>query len=355
MVRMSHPDRAVATSAAAAQQPRSVLDPPSRTARRVAVGAVLGALIALVAAMLLGGLSPGSLLVSSGGLAASSTPAPLRAPVHSCLIWNQNDASDARLISCGQPHLFEVTAMANLSDLGTRAPFPDQAHWQQLVTSRCTDRTNQALAGRFDPFGRFTVGAIKPSRDSWGQGDRTLRCGVQATGRTGALFTTTGSILQQDQSDVHLPGTCLGNDSKAVGDPSDCARPHAVEIVGVVDLKNAFPHGYPDEAHQDKVLEAECTRLAADYAGGPNAVADKKLTLFWESLRPESWQAGSTRVDCRLGAFLPDRSGFAPVTGSIKGPVQVGTEPAPPAPPNPGPARTDVPPVTQVDLPGPPG
>jgi hypothetical protein len=58
-------------------------------------------------------------------------------------------------------------------------------------------------------------------------------------------------------------------------------------------------------------------------------------------------------VDCRLGAFLPDRSGFAPVTGSVKGPVQIGKEPAPPAVPNPGPAPV-TPPVLQVDAPPPP-
>jgi hypothetical protein len=57
-------------------------------------------------------------------------------------------------------------------------------------------------------------------------------------------------------------------------------------------------------------------------------------------------------VDCRLGAFLPDRSGFAPVTGSVKGPVQIGKQPAPVAPRNLGPAPAPV--VAQVDAPATP-
>ncbi|MGH3793640.1 MAG: septum formation family protein [Pseudonocardiaceae bacterium] len=326
----------------------------THSTRRIAVGALLGALAALTAVAVYGDLHPGSLVVTSGGPAADSGPQPLRAPDHSCLTWRKQDASDARLVSCAQPHLFEVTGMVALKDLDSQAPFPDPASWQRLVTSRCTERTTQALANRFDPFGRFTVGAIKPSEDSWQHGDRTLRCGVQASGHSGALFATTGNVLSQDQSDVHVAGNCLGNDGKAVGDPVDCAGPHAVEVVGVVDLTNAFPGGYPDETAQDGVLDVECTRLATTFAGGPDVVGKKGLTMFWETLRPESWQAGSRRVDCRLGAFLPDRSGFAPVTGSVKGPVQIGKDPAPPARTQPGPSTITVPPVTDVVVPGPP-
>jgi hypothetical protein len=344
MVPMSRPT-ATAPGQPAPDQARS-----SRSTRRIAVGAVLGALTALVIVAIRGGVG-GALLFVRDDPAPAAHNQSLRAPVHSCLTWAREDAADARLVDCAQPHLFEVTTTVDLDEFGAGTPFPDAARWQELVTSRCTQRTTEALANRFDPFGRFIVGAIKPSADSWQRGDRTLRCGVQSAGRSGELFATTGSVLYQDQSDVHPPGTCLGNDGKAVGDPVDCSGPHSVEIVGVVDLKAAFPGAYPDEAAQDGVLETECTRLAAEFAGGPAVVAEKKLTLFWETLRPESWQAGSTRVDCRLGAFLPDRSGFAPVTGSVTGRVEVGTEPAPPlrgrsgpVPPSAGTAAPAVPP-----------
>ncbi|MDQ3763740.1 MAG: septum formation family protein [Actinomycetota bacterium] len=323
-----------------------------RSTRRIAAGAVLGALVALVAVGVPTGKA--ALLSVVPNPATTTSTQPLRAAAHTCLAWQKQDASDARAVSCSQPHLFEVTGTLELVDFGAGATFPDPAQWQQLVTQRCTQRTTEALADRFDPFGRFTVGAITPGEVGWLRGDRTLRCGVQSVGRTGTLFATTGSVLAQDQSDTYPPGTCLGNDGKAVGDPVDCREPHAVEVVGLVDLKGSFPNGYPDEAAQDRVLNTECTRLAKDFAGGPSVAANKGLTLFWETLRPESWQAGSTRVDCRLGAFLPDRSGFAPVTGSVKGPVQVGKQPASPAPRNPGPAPVAQPPVTEIDSPATP-
>jgi hypothetical protein len=315
----------------------------------MAAGAVLGALAALLA---IGGTTGKAPLLAVGPVPATTPGSePLRAPAHTCLTWQKQDASDAKLVSCSQPHLFEVTGTLDLVDFDTGAAFPDPAGWQQLVAQRCTERTTQELAEHFDPFGRFTVGAIKPSEAGWARGDRTLRCGVQSAGRTGTLFPTTGTVVMQDQSDVHTPGTCLGNDGKAVGDPVDCAGPHAIEVIGVVDLKSAFPQEYPDEAAQDRVLNTECTRLAKDFSGGPAVVANKGLTLFWETLRAKSWQAGSTRVDCRLGAFLPDRSGFAPVTGSVKGPVQVGKQPAPAAPHNLGPAPVVTPPVAPIDAP----
>jgi hypothetical protein len=324
----------------------------SRRVRRVAAGAVLGALVALVAV----GVPTGKAALLA--VAPSLPPAPsaqsLRAPAHTCLTWQLPDAADAAAVNCAAPHLFEVTGTLDLQDFDAQAAFPDPARWRQLVAQRCTERTTQAMADHFDPFGRFTVGAIKPSEAGWLRGDRTLRCGVQSAGRTGTLFATTGNAQEQDQSDVHQPGTCLGNDGKAVGDPVDCALPHAIEITGVVDLKGAFTKGYPDEAAQDRVLSTECTRLTKDFAGGPAVVGNKGLTLFWETLRIQSWQAGSTRVDCRLGAFLPDRSGFAPVTGSVKGPVQVGKQPARAAARNSGPAPVAPPPPTQVDTPATP-
>lgn len=323
-----------------------------RSARRLAAGAVLGALAVLIAVGV--PTSKAALLAVVPDLPVPTTPQPLRAPVHSCLTWQRQDATDAKAVSCTQPHLFEVTATLDLQDFGAQEPFPDPARWQQLVAERCTERTMQALDDRFDPFGRFTIGAIKPSEAGWRSGDRTMRCGVQSAGRTGMLFATTGNVLTQDQSDVHAPGICLGNDGKAVGDPVDCAGPHAIEVVGVVDLKGAFPNGFPDEAAQDKMLSTECARLVKNYSGGPAVATNKGLTLFWPTLHAQSWHAGSTRVDCRLGAFLPDRSGFAPVTGSVKGSVQVGKQPAPPAPRDLGPFPQVTPPVAQVDTPPPP-
>ncbi|MEN3298785.1 septum formation family protein, partial [Pseudonocardia sp.] len=87
---------------------------------------------------------------------------------------------------------------------------------------------------------------------------------------------------------------------------------------------------------QDNFLQPECSRIAGEYAGGQQVITDKKLTVYWDNLTEESWNAGTRRVNCNLAALLPDRSGFAPVTGPVKGSVSVSDQVAPPASGTPG-------------------
>jgi len=70
---------------------------------------------------------------------------------------------------------------------------------------------------------------------------------------------------------------------------------------------------------------------AAPNAGGPDVIGAKKLVVIWNNVTQQSWAAGTRRVACNLAAVLPDKSGYAPITGSVKGPVQIGNQPAPPA------------------------
>lgn len=327
--------------------------------RRLAAGAVGGAVLALAAAVLWGVPGGANLTLPGGASMAppSSSPAAFEAPTGSCLTWTKPDASDVRKVSCAQPHLFEVTGVADLTAaFPPNAQFPTIETWRKIVQEHCLPMSASYLPHGLDPFGRFSVGAIKPSEGSWRQGDRKLRCGLQTVGRSGGLFPSEGPAASQDQADVHPPGTCLANDGVGVGDPIDCMRTHAVEVVGVVDLGPLFPNEYPDEAAQDDALTPACTQLAADYAGGPQVVVDKGLTVFWENIRPESWGAETTKVDCRLGAFLPDHSGFAPVTGTVRGPVIIGSVASPPAERTEGPVPITTPAPTPALAPpaGPP-
>ena len=105
-----------------------------------------------------------------------------------------------------------------------------------------------------------------------------------------------------------------------------------MEAVGVVDLAKKFDdEEFPAVDAQDEFLQTECTKIATAYAGGDDVIGAKKLTVYWDNLTEDSWTAGTRRVNCNLAALLPDRSGFAPVTGSVRGPVTVGDTPAPPA------------------------
>lgn len=336
---------------------QSLFSGHSTWAWRIGAGAVVGALITLVLAIIAthsdGKVGPSFLAADTAD--KPDLPKALDAPTGTCLDWSDIDASDAGKVDCGEPHVFEVSGRITLGlPFGDEAAFPPEETWRTLVAEQCTPLTVQYLGGRFDPFGRYSVGAIKPSQASWDHGDRDLRCGLQAIGRAGAMYSTVGTVASQDQSEVYPAGTCLGNDAQGIGDQVDCGGPHAVEVVGVVDLGPKFSEGFPDEGAQDGFLGEECNRLVSEFAGGPNVARDKKLTLFWETMRVESWDAGSRFVDCRLGAFLPDRSGFAPITGSVKGDVVVGTEVAPAAPRIQGPNGVVLAPAAATPPPPPP-
>ncbi|MGH9059074.1 MAG: septum formation family protein, partial [Acidimicrobiales bacterium] len=149
-------------------------------------------------------------------------------------------------------------------------------------------------------------------------------------GPGGGLQPTTGAAKDQDQSLVWAPGTCLALAGKGIGDPIDCGRPHSYEIIATLDLASKFKDGYPSQKDQTAWLDTACTDAAKNYTGGAD-LGQKKLGLGWDVREQESWDAGSTKVNCRVAATLPDKSGFQAVTGSIK---------AAAPPPSPGPSST---------------
>lgn len=259
---------------------------------------------------------------------ADRTPPP--ATPGTCLTWKRADAADAYAVDCGHRHLFEQAGPAQLADFAPGAPMPNNDRFRALVNERCTPLVVKYLNGKYDPDGAFRAGALKPSQKSWNDGDRTLRCGIQRFSRSGALYAIVGKVADQDQADIRPAGTCLGIDGRFIGDPVDCSLPHAIESVGSIDLGQKFPGKYPSVGDQDGFLQPACSKLAAGYAGGDNVISSKNLAVMWDNLTPESWAAGTRKVACNLAAQLPDRSGFAPITGSVKGPVQVGNQPAPP-------------------------
>ena len=332
--------------------------PGVRQARRLVVAVLVGAGVMLGVGMLdtVGGatvplLGTLAALPSPTGTSADveDVPPPPTAP-GTCLNWARADAADTAVVDCAKPHLFEQAGTVALAD---QQVLPDENRWLSLVNERCTPVVLNYLGGKFDPDGRFRVGALKPSLKKWEEGARELRCGLQSSSRSGALYPLTGRAINQDQSSTYPVGTCLGIDGRKVGDPVACTGPHAVETVGIVDLSAKFTGGFPAVGDQDAFLQPECSRIAAEYAGGDQVIADKKLTVYWDNLTEDSWNAGTRKVNCNLAALLPDRSGFAPVTGPVKGEVSVGDQAAPPTAETvkPGTPATPVTPTTEVPAP----
>lgn len=335
---------------------------PGRAIRRVVAGVLVGGLTMLGVATL--DTFAGATVPVLGTIAALPEAAPRAAEVveieappstpGTCLNWSRPDAADAAIVPCAKPHLFEQAGTVALAD---QPVLPDDRQWRQLVNERCTTVVETYLDGSYDPDGRYRVGALKPSPAKWEEGDRELRCGLQSASRSGALYPLSGRAADGDQSAVQEAGTCLAIDGRTIGDPVDCTGAHAVEAVGVVDMTEKFPEAFPLVADQDAFLQPECARIADEYAGGPEVIAAKKLTVYWDNLTEASWAAGTRKVNCNLAALLPDRSGFAPVTGSVRGEVLVGETPAPPsanapAPGVPAPTVTPLPVAPTDGLPG---
>ncbi|MGW0519842.1 septum formation family protein [Crossiella sp. NPDC003009] len=294
--------------------------------RRVMAGAFAGALMVLVLSTVLGWHVGPEVAGETDGPASAVRDAP----PGTCLTWTRQDAGDARRVECDKPHLFEITGSVDLSaDFPPGSPFPDAIRWEGIAADRCTEMSVQYLDGRFDPNGKLGVNLLRSGEKSWNSGERKVWCGMQDAGPSGLLYPTAGSAKTADPSNVHPQGMCLGISGKQVYDPVQCDRPHAYEVVGVVNLGARFPQEFPAEAKQDELLAAECPRTAAEFAGGQDVVSRKGLIVFWDTLKQESWLAGARRVECKVGARLPDKSGLAPVHGSVKGDVLVGKEQAP--------------------------
>lgn len=247
---------------------------------------------------------------------AAAAAAAFDSPTGTCLFWTTGN--DMHKVDCVEPHLFEVTSNVDISaDYPSSAPPPDLDTFRRLQQEKCTPSVVEYLGGKLDPFGKYSVGALKPRDEQWRGGDRKLRCGVQRAAPSGALVSTTGLAGEQDQSNVYDAGTCLALVEQAVGDPVDCVRAHAYEIVGAVDLGGPFPDEFPAEEKQQNKLAELCAPVVTQYTKNTDLKA-RKLTLTWDTLKEESWAAGSRLVDCKVGTRLADGSGLSPVSGSVK-------------------------------------
>jgi putative regulator of septum formation len=301
--------------------------------RLVMVGVFVGAVAALSLNL---AFSWGNGVLGGGGVDESpEAKAAFQSAAGSCLFWAQPDASDIHVVPCDQPHLYEVTGVANIADkYPAGAPLPSADDWRDIALDRCSNGAQTYLGKPLDPYGKFSVSALKPSNSDWASNDRNMRCVLEWAAPGGALQPIKGKAADQSQSAVWDPGTCLGLLDKTVGNPVDCSQPHAYEIVATVDLAKQFTGGYPTQDDQATWLDTECSNDVQAYAGGVDLAA-QHLILTWDTVQQESWDSGSTLVNCKVGAKLPDNSGLQATTGSIRQRAQDAPPPGgnPPAQP----------------------
>lgn len=315
-----------------------------------------------------GGLAPRStrralLLTALGGLLIAGTviALPIRdkgplntvvavdaAPVNSafadaktgyCLNWADNALDAAAIVDCKDEHRFEVTQSIDTrlypgSEFGPDADPPTPARIQQITLEQCEPATRRYLGPRYDPNSRFSISLLWAGDKAWKHsGERRLLCGLQLKGPANQQLAFRGRVAEQDQSKIWPPGTCLGIDpptNQPNDAPVDCAAPHAMEVVGSVNLAEKFPEGLPPDIDQDAFIKEVCTSLTDAYLA-PVKLRDTTLTLIYSTISLPSWTAGSRQVSCSIGATLGN-GGWATLINSAKGPLLINGQPPVPPP-----------------------
>jgi len=204
---------------------------------------------------------------SAGPTSSTSTTIGLESRLYNvgdCVVWDFSAVGSERrathVVPCGQPHIIEIAGSVQVNGFDH---YPTDAEWRGFIEPNCRPVAEQALLhGPIDPIGRFGANGIYTLPDGWGQGDRTVWCGVEAKllhERAGdndkELFT--GEAERAHQAFDYPVGTCLAltHDGGVA-----CSGPHAYEVIGKVDLSaRTDPPPPPDQASAwDKLLNAPC-------------------------------------------------------------------------------------------------
>jgi len=268
-----------------------------------------------------------------------------------CLNWPEQVPDAAQIVDCKDEHRFEVADRIDMrtfpgTEYGPDAPPPSEARIRQISQEQCQAAARQYLGAKYDPNGRFSVSLVWSGDKAWRQaGERRMLCGLQLAGPDGHQLAFTGKVADNDQSKVWPAGTCLGIDpatNQPTDIPVDCAKPHAMEVTGAVDLAAKFPGPVPPDGDQDQFVKDSCTKMTDAYLA-PVALRKTTLTLIYSTISLPSWTAGSKQVSCSIGATLGN-GGWSTLLNSAKGPLLINGQP-PVAVPDIPEERLDMPPI----------
>jgi hypothetical protein len=229
-----------------------------------------------------------------------------------CVRWDQRkhgpDTRDTQVVPCDEPHLIEITGRATAPDAPS---FPPESEWDRIIQSGdCGRQATAYLGGELDPYGRFNVGAIRPSRESWNDGDREMWCGLQATSQAAdhdpeVAESFTGTVHSQPQALLWPTGSCLGGQpgTGTFDGTVPCTAPHLYEIAGSVNAAPRFTTPPPaSSALWASRLGADCDKVARARFGGrlPSGVQSAVFPID-----PASWRAGRRTTECAVARFDP--------------------------------------------------
>lgn len=324
------------------------------TRRGLLLTALGGLLIAgLITALPSGenGRHPIGLKTGSAALGPRGNDTFDHASTGTCLNWPELVPDAAEIVDCAAEHRFEVAETIDMrtfpgSEYGPDAAPPSEARIRQISQEQCQSAARQYLGPKYDPNGRYSVSLVWAGDKAWRQaGERRMLCGLQLAGPDNHQLAFAGKVADLDQSKVWPAGTCLGIDpatNQPTDIPIDCAKPHAMEVTGSVDLAGKFPGPVPPDGDQDQFVKDSCTRMTDAYLS-PIELRKTTLTLIYSTISLPSWTAGSKQVSCSIGATLGN-GGWSTLLNSAKGPLLINGQPPVPVADIPA-DRLDLPPI----------
>ncbi|WP_284224190.1 septum formation family protein [Mycobacterium antarcticum] len=326
------------------------------TRRALLLTALGGLLIAgLITALPGGGRSGLPVGLNAGSAALGGSPRGNatfdQAASGTCLNWPEQVPDAAQIVDCKDEHRFEIAETIDMTtfpgtEYGPDAAPPSEARIKQISQEQCQAAARQYLGAKYDPNGRFSVSLVWSGEKAWRQADeRRMLCGLQLAGPDNHQLAFAGKVADIDQSKIWPAGTCLGIDpatNQPTDVPVDCAKPHAMEVTGSVNLAEKFPGPVPPDGDQDQFVKDSCTQMTDAYLA-PTALRKTTLTLIYSTISLPSWTAGSKQVSCSIGATLGN-GGWSTLLNSAKGPLLINGQP-PVAVPDIPEERLDMPPI----------
>jgi hypothetical protein len=238
-----------------------------------------------------------------------------------CVRWDQTagigDLHTTDIVGCDEPHLIEMTSRVAMTDAYDH--YPTKEEWFSFIHRECVAPAESLLGTKLDPYGRFFISAIRPSAESWPNGDRDVWCGLAANpvdaseAADGNLVLFTGKIEGQGQQNLLPAGTCIDDRSRA----TPCTEPHVAEIVAHVDLTGRVTDPPPanDTAAWNALVADDCGPALRAYLGHE---PDENTSWGWHPIASESWAAGSHLVTCTAGRVLVRGGGWVTVTAPLR-------------------------------------
>ena len=183
------------------------------------------------------------------------------------MTWDQRPGAtvNSSVVSCSDPHLIEMVGHAVAPASGAyTVTGPTDAQWQAIEASVSAPMVVTFMGGPLDPHGRFHVGAITPTSDSWGNGDRDLWCGVEtyptnASTPEPLVPAFTGEARGAPQDYLLDAGTCETTVGPTPGIVA-CSSPHDTEITGGAKLFARVTTLPADAQAWSKVVGNVCDR-----------------------------------------------------------------------------------------------